>query len=395
MGIIAWIVLGIGAGLLANMLIPGKRQQGLILTCLIGIAGALLGGWAATKILISTPCTDSSTPPPGSPPSPVQPSCCSPTTSPPANPADPDPGDHGPGLGAATRTADLEGPPGQHPARRAMSTGRGRSASASCGSLVSAIRPTHERKQRHDRTNGTAPHNQDAAALLSQRLQPIPASAACCRARSTADPDQGDTHDADRKLGGSDRGGDLHHPERARREYQLPGSSPRAAAGRGPAPRRCRRLSADGRRRTRADHPAARDHATRPSQGPCRLGSPMTVASHSPGQCAGWRQIHRGQTAAVWGLERHARWLSCWTGRTGLPAGAARRGLEPAAKTPVLTRDTTPPPPARVAALTMPADAVQGGSGRQLAATSAALAGANLAGAPRSCRGRLPALPSH
>ena len=50
MGIIAWIVLGLGAGLLANMLIPGRRQQGLILTCLIGIAGALLGGWAATKI---------------------------------------------------------------------------------------------------------------------------------------------------------------------------------------------------------------------------------------------------------------------------------------------------------------------------------------------------------
>jgi uncharacterized membrane protein YeaQ/YmgE (transglycosylase-associated protein family) len=50
MSIIAWIVLGLGAGLLANMLIPGRRQQGLILTCLIGIAGALLGGWAATKI---------------------------------------------------------------------------------------------------------------------------------------------------------------------------------------------------------------------------------------------------------------------------------------------------------------------------------------------------------
>src|ERR1700734_3153548 len=50
MGIIAWIILGLGAGLLANMLIPGRRQQGLILTCLIGIAGALLGGWLATKI---------------------------------------------------------------------------------------------------------------------------------------------------------------------------------------------------------------------------------------------------------------------------------------------------------------------------------------------------------
>src|SRR5580700_6994006 len=41
MGIIAWIVLGLGAGLLANMAIPGKRSQGLILTCVIGIAGAL------------------------------------------------------------------------------------------------------------------------------------------------------------------------------------------------------------------------------------------------------------------------------------------------------------------------------------------------------------------
>src|SRR4249919_1037792 len=50
MGIIAWIVLGLAAGLAANMLIPGKRSQGLILTCLIGIAGALGGGWAATKL---------------------------------------------------------------------------------------------------------------------------------------------------------------------------------------------------------------------------------------------------------------------------------------------------------------------------------------------------------
>jgi uncharacterized membrane protein YeaQ/YmgE (transglycosylase-associated protein family) len=50
MGIIAWIVLGLAAGLLANMLIPGKRSQGLIITCLIGVAGALGGGWAASKL---------------------------------------------------------------------------------------------------------------------------------------------------------------------------------------------------------------------------------------------------------------------------------------------------------------------------------------------------------
>ena len=30
MGIIAWIVLGLGAGMLANIVIPGRRSQGLI-----------------------------------------------------------------------------------------------------------------------------------------------------------------------------------------------------------------------------------------------------------------------------------------------------------------------------------------------------------------------------
>jgi uncharacterized membrane protein YeaQ/YmgE (transglycosylase-associated protein family) len=50
MGIIAWIVLGLASGLLANMLIPGSRSQGLILTCVIGVAGALGGGWAATRL---------------------------------------------------------------------------------------------------------------------------------------------------------------------------------------------------------------------------------------------------------------------------------------------------------------------------------------------------------
>jgi uncharacterized membrane protein YeaQ/YmgE (transglycosylase-associated protein family) len=50
MGIIAWIVLGLVSGLLANMLIPGRRSQGLVVTCVIGIVGALGGGWAATRI---------------------------------------------------------------------------------------------------------------------------------------------------------------------------------------------------------------------------------------------------------------------------------------------------------------------------------------------------------
>jgi uncharacterized membrane protein YeaQ/YmgE (transglycosylase-associated protein family) len=49
MGVIAWIVLGLGAGLLANVLILGRRSQGLISTCLISVAGAVLGGWIAAK----------------------------------------------------------------------------------------------------------------------------------------------------------------------------------------------------------------------------------------------------------------------------------------------------------------------------------------------------------
>ncbi len=50
MSIIAWIILGLVAGLLANLLIPGRRSQGLIVTCVIGILGALAGGWLATKL---------------------------------------------------------------------------------------------------------------------------------------------------------------------------------------------------------------------------------------------------------------------------------------------------------------------------------------------------------
>jgi len=50
MSIIGWIVLGLAAGLIANKLVPGKRSQGLVFTCVLGIAGALGGGWVATKV---------------------------------------------------------------------------------------------------------------------------------------------------------------------------------------------------------------------------------------------------------------------------------------------------------------------------------------------------------
>jgi uncharacterized membrane protein YeaQ/YmgE (transglycosylase-associated protein family) len=45
MGVIAWIAVGLAAGLLANMLLPGKRSRGLIFAGLTGITAALGGDW--------------------------------------------------------------------------------------------------------------------------------------------------------------------------------------------------------------------------------------------------------------------------------------------------------------------------------------------------------------
>jgi uncharacterized membrane protein YeaQ/YmgE (transglycosylase-associated protein family) len=47
MGIIAWIVLGLLAGLLARALMPGDDSFGIIATLALGIVGALIGGFVA------------------------------------------------------------------------------------------------------------------------------------------------------------------------------------------------------------------------------------------------------------------------------------------------------------------------------------------------------------
>jgi uncharacterized membrane protein YeaQ/YmgE (transglycosylase-associated protein family) len=44
-GIIGWIFFGLIVGVIAKMLMPGRDPGGLIVTCLIGIAGALFGGF--------------------------------------------------------------------------------------------------------------------------------------------------------------------------------------------------------------------------------------------------------------------------------------------------------------------------------------------------------------
>ena len=45
MGLIAWIVVGLIAGLLAKLVMPGDDPDGTIVTVLIGMVGALVGGF--------------------------------------------------------------------------------------------------------------------------------------------------------------------------------------------------------------------------------------------------------------------------------------------------------------------------------------------------------------
>ena len=55
MGIIAWIVLGLLAGMIAKAIVPGGERAGLIVTTLLGIAGALVGGFLATALGMGHP----------------------------------------------------------------------------------------------------------------------------------------------------------------------------------------------------------------------------------------------------------------------------------------------------------------------------------------------------
>jgi len=50
MEFIAWIVIGLIAGALAKLIMPGDDPGGIIVTILIGIAGAFVGGFLASAI---------------------------------------------------------------------------------------------------------------------------------------------------------------------------------------------------------------------------------------------------------------------------------------------------------------------------------------------------------
>ena len=44
-GIVGWIVFGLIVGVVAKLLMPGRDPGGMIITMLLGIAGALVGGF--------------------------------------------------------------------------------------------------------------------------------------------------------------------------------------------------------------------------------------------------------------------------------------------------------------------------------------------------------------
>ena len=55
MGIIGWIVLGLLAGIIAKALLPGDDPGGFIVTAVIGVVGALLGGLIARALDLGDP----------------------------------------------------------------------------------------------------------------------------------------------------------------------------------------------------------------------------------------------------------------------------------------------------------------------------------------------------
>jgi uncharacterized membrane protein YeaQ/YmgE (transglycosylase-associated protein family) len=50
MGIIAWIVLGLIAGAIAKAILPGTQGGGWVVTLILGVVGALLGGFIGSTL---------------------------------------------------------------------------------------------------------------------------------------------------------------------------------------------------------------------------------------------------------------------------------------------------------------------------------------------------------
>jgi uncharacterized membrane protein YeaQ/YmgE (transglycosylase-associated protein family) len=50
MGFLSWIVFGLIAGIVAKWVMPGSDPGGIVMTILIGVAGAFVGGFIGTQL---------------------------------------------------------------------------------------------------------------------------------------------------------------------------------------------------------------------------------------------------------------------------------------------------------------------------------------------------------
>jgi uncharacterized membrane protein YeaQ/YmgE (transglycosylase-associated protein family) len=50
MGFFSWILMGLVVGILAKWIMPGPDPGGIIITILLGVAGALVGGFIGTTL---------------------------------------------------------------------------------------------------------------------------------------------------------------------------------------------------------------------------------------------------------------------------------------------------------------------------------------------------------
>ncbi|MGO4587170.1 GlsB/YeaQ/YmgE family stress response membrane protein [Arthrobacter sp. 2RAF6] len=50
MGFLAFLLLGLIAGAIAKAILPGRQGGGLLLTLLLGVVGAFLGGWIGSLV---------------------------------------------------------------------------------------------------------------------------------------------------------------------------------------------------------------------------------------------------------------------------------------------------------------------------------------------------------
>jgi uncharacterized membrane protein YeaQ/YmgE (transglycosylase-associated protein family) len=55
MGVLGWVVFGLIVGVIAKLVMPGRDPGGIIVTILIGIVGALLGGFIGRALNLYGP----------------------------------------------------------------------------------------------------------------------------------------------------------------------------------------------------------------------------------------------------------------------------------------------------------------------------------------------------